>query len=926
MLVTTALLAAFKSRGTLVAGILLACLPIIGTAWAQSVTFDYTGAAQTLRIAITGTYQITVAGAQGGNGGNSRQGGAGAVIIGNYAFSAGEVLNLIAGGSGSSSTYGGGGGGGGSFIFDQSNNTLVVVASGGGGAGSNRGGGGGGQVTTSGAFGSGAGAGAGGSNGDGGAANPNDHGGGGGGFLTAGQNSGTFATGGAAYPSLAGGVARYGEAGGYGGGGAGTTEGGGGGGYSGGGGGSGYLSFGGGGGGSYEASGFTLISATAGSSGNAISVAGNFGNGYISYLLSQSNISGQGGQLSDVGSSLTTEFDGGALTSDANATSSASFTITGKGGTLDAAGHTLVFTGVFSNANGSTPGHLIISSNPGTGGVIVLDPIGANTFTGGIQVLAGATLQIASASALGSGTLALLGTATTPAELSVTGTTAITDPIVLEGDPTFDIASGATTTISSVISNATPGSPAGDLVKQGGGTLVLTGANTYTGATTIDAGTLALSGTGGIADSAAVTNNATFDLSGSRQSIRLGGNYTQSGSGMLVLDATPTMTIGTGYSQLLANGRATLSGALGVDLGSGTYAIGGKYDLIHASGGVSGIFSQVGYVGSFGPYILPSLVYQSDDVYLELSPQPVLVDSGRAYVASRFTINEALFDDVDAILGGGMADGDRAGSARSGVWMHALGNFGSANGFDFHTGGTLVGRGFPISPVWIAGFAVNALFTGTSGRYGTVNNAETGIAFYGIYDHRHLKISFSNAVGGLSDNFERLVPEFGIGARAGGAGVYDVAAMRAQYALRQGLFFLAPDIEAAYAHTQIGTVVETGAGSLGLTYEALATDLGRISAGITGGMILRRSFGTVEPFVSTGGYGSVGQCRYSNVETLQLASSMQTASAAATAAYTAGAGVEVIGTGHWRGEIYWEGVWGDSNSTQDLGLAVRYVW
>ena len=903
------------------AGILLACLPIVGNAWAQSVTFGYTGAAQTLRIAITGTYQITVAGAQGGDGGNSRQGGAGAVIVGDYDFSAGEVLNLIAGGAGSSSTYGGGGGGGGSFVFDQSSNTLVVVAGGGGGAGSNRGGGGGGQVTTSGASGSGAGAGAGGSNGDGGAANPYDHGGGGGGFLTAGQNSGSFATGGAAYPSLAGGVARYGEAGGYGGGGAGTTEGGGGGGYSGGGGGSGYLSFGGGGGGSYEASGFTLISATAGSSGNAISVAGNFGNGYISFLLSQSNISGQGGQLSDVGSSLTTEFDGGSLTSDANATTAASFTITGKGGTLDAAGHTLVFTGVFSNANGSTPGHLIISSNPSAGGVIVLDPVGANTFTGGIQVLAGATLQIASASALGSGTLALLGTATMPAELSVTGTTAITDPIVLEGDPTFDIASGKTTTIGSVISNATPGSPAGDLVKQGGGALVLTGANTYTGATMIDAGTLALSGTGGIVDSAAVMNNATFDLSGSRQSVRLSGDYTQSGSGLLVLGATPTMTIGTGYSQLLASGRATLSGALGIDLGSGTYAIGGKYDLIHASGGVSGTFSQVGYAGSFGPYILPSVVYQPDDVYLELSPQPVLVDSGRAYVASRFAINEALFDDIDAILGG-----DSAGSARSGVWMHALGNFGSANGFDFRTGGTLVGRGFPISPVWIAGFAVNALFTGTSGRYGTVNNTETGIALYGIYHHRHLQISFSNAVGGLSDNFERSVPEFGIGARAGGAGLYDVAAMRAQYALRQGLFFLAPDIEAAYAHTQIGTVVETGAGSLGLTYEALATDLGRISAGITGGMVLRRSFGTVEPFVSTGGYGSVGQCRYSNVETLQLSSSVQTATVAATAAYTEGAGVKVIGTGHWRAEAYWEGAWGDNSSMQDLGLAVRYVW
>lgn len=110
----------------------------------------------------------------------------------------------------------------------------------------------------------------------------------------------------------------------------------------------------------------------------------------------------------------------------------------------------------------------------------------------------------------------------------------------------------------------------GGLTKDGSGTLLLSGANTYMGATTISAGTLRLGANESIANTSAVTvaAGATFDVNGKTETI---GSLAGAGSVM----------IGTG--QLIAGGNntsTTYSGTLG---GAGSFTKAGTGTLTVAS-------------------------------------------------------------------------------------------------------------------------------------------------------------------------------------------------------------------------------------------------------------------------------------------------------------------------------------------------------
>jgi autotransporter-associated beta strand protein len=173
---------------------------------------------------------------------------------------------------------------------------------------------------------------------------------------------------------------------------------------------------------------------------------------------------------------------------------------------------------------------------------------GANTYSGGTTLTAGAVLVgVDTAGSLGSITSSAIGTGGLTfngGTISSDSTTARTlyNVLTFTGNATIGYSSNtgaitfgaagdlgsSTRTITvntstsaqfdGILSSVTAGT---GLTKAGAGTLILTGANTYTGITTISAGTLTNGAAGVINDSSAVqiANSATWNLAGYSETV-----------------------------------------------------------------------------------------------------------------------------------------------------------------------------------------------------------------------------------------------------------------------------------------------------------------------------------------------------------------------------------------------------------------------
>jgi hypothetical protein len=183
----------FRAKRILLAGASMLAL-MAGAAGANATTFDFTGSVQHFTVVSSGLYDIQADGAQGGRGrsafGNS-PGGAGAEVGGEVFLTAGEMLNIVAGGRGATGIYGTGGGGGFSGVFAAA--APLIMAGGGGGGSYGSGNGGPGLASINGGNGNGDSPGQGGANGLGGGAGRINGAGGGSGFQS---DGGTASNGG----------------------------------------------------------------------------------------------------------------------------------------------------------------------------------------------------------------------------------------------------------------------------------------------------------------------------------------------------------------------------------------------------------------------------------------------------------------------------------------------------------------------------------------------------------------------------------------------------------------------------------------------------------------------------------------------------------------------------------------------------------
>ncbi|OBQ67145.1 hypothetical protein A8145_30715 [Mesorhizobium loti] len=493
-------------------------------------------------------------GGRGGNGNAGNQGGAGQTF--GVAGTPGQGNTLF---------YPGGGGGGGAAAAGGAGGDGTSFAGGGGGAGGTNG-----DIASP----------VGGNGGNGG--NTNYGGGGGGG---GGGNGVLLASPGAQLLSAtggnggAGGTAEVGAAGGGGSGGygigstvgtsflniLGTVKGG-----DGGAGGNG-VSYGGGGGssGSGGDGGGGIYFGSAGSRLNLIAGSITGGNGGAGGTGGYSNgASGRGGNGADF------------MGSDGNVADIAQGTIIqgGIGGAGAAGGAGIVGSGIAVTNLGTISGGL---SNLGASGAVRADAI---TFTGGSN-----SLTLGNTSSTG----------TINGGIGITGTLAI--------DP--GTAAGASVTLGNVIHDATA---AGGIIKSGAGTLVLTGANTYTGGTTFAAGILNAGSAGALGTSGALSfTGGTLQYSAlnqvdysSRLSTAAGQKVSVDTNGQNVTWASDLVSSG---GSLAKSGTGTLTLTGNNDLSGGVTFAAGTINL-----GSAGALGSTGTL-TFGTFGGGKLQYSADN-------------------------------------------------------------------------------------------------------------------------------------------------------------------------------------------------------------------------------------------------------------------------------------------------------------------------
>lgn len=172
-------------------------------------------------------------------------------------------------------------------------------------------------------------------------------------------------------------------------------------------------------------------------------------------------------------------------------------------------------------------------------------------------------------------------------------------------------ANNGSTTFSGVLSDGgVEGGTGAALVKQGLGSLTLSGNNSFTGGLNIDAGTVVAAGYYSLGLGSVTLNGGTLGLNGP-QRVMIGGNYTQTSSGTLQL--TLNGVYSSLYDHLVVNSAASLDGILFIGTNNSFLNHDNVLVPLITASNVSGEFSVEDSTG------ICSVVYKPNEVLLDIS-------------------------------------------------------------------------------------------------------------------------------------------------------------------------------------------------------------------------------------------------------------------------------------------------------------------
>ena len=242
----------------------------------------------------------------------------------------------------------------------------------------------------------------------------------------------------------------------------------------------------------------------------------------------------------------------------------------------------------------------------------------------------------------------------------------------------------------------------GAVLQQGVGTTTVTGDNhAFAGSTTVTSGTLMIGDTGNsnaslggnVAVTAAgalrghgsvggnVANNAVLMPGGSIGTLTIGGNYTQTNNGTLVIEVSPSAG-----SQLKVQGTAALGGALQLLFDPGSYSA-RNYAILTANN-ISGSFARLSGVSVAGVDLnglTPTLNYGASEIDLILAafvPPPTIAPLDTSIytaLASAAALGARAFDAALMDRLATTPDVDRAGT-HSSAWATLMDGYARADG------------------------------------------------------------------------------------------------------------------------------------------------------------------------------------------------------------------------------------------------------